>query len=468
MSNFTSAILLVTLLITSGYSRSALPNDSVKLGGATTIKASGKNAYSMPAANMPMASRLDFSVGNSFFKNPWVFAPATTTARDGLGPLFNTNGCQNCHIKDGRGNLPLPGSTHSVSMLVRLSIKPQGNEAILITGGNINEPNYGGQLQDFSAPGVKPEAQLNISYQYHSVSFADGSSIELRKPVLQFEQLNYGAFHPQLETSLRMTPAMIGLGLLAAIDDKTLLDLSQVQWNNGVNGRPNKVWDVEHQKTVIGRFGWKAGQPSLRQQNAAAFNGDVGITSSLFSNENCTAIQKACLNTPNGNGSANKQGYELADKLLDAVTFYTHNLAVPSQRNASAPQVISGKALFKKAQCHSCHVETLTTGDAEFSWLSHQTIHPYSDLLLHDLGDGLADNRSEFIATGNEWRTPPLWGIGLAKTVNPNTSFLHDGRARTLLEAIIWHGGEAEYAQQQVLNMNEKDRGALIAFLQSL
>jgi CxxC motif-containing protein (DUF1111 family) len=468
MSTFQTLALSISILGISPLLVATESNSYTKLGGDTSIKASGRNAYSMPAANMPMSQRLDFSVGNSFFKNPWVIAPATTTARDGLGPLFNTNGCQNCHIKDGRGNLPLINSSHSVSMLVRLSITPNGNEPALITEGNIVEPSYGSQLQDFSAPGVKAEAQLNISYRYHNVRFDDGTNIELREPKLSFEQLNYGPLNANAETSLRITPAMIGLGLLAAIDDKTLIELSNSKFSNGVSGRVNQVWDIEQQKTVPGRFGWKAGQPTLKQQNAAAFNGDIGITSALFNHENCMPSQQACLAAPNGNGSANKNSIEISDDILDAVTFYTHNLAVPRQRNADQPEVQLGEALFMKAQCDSCHRQTINTGTSPFHWLSHQTIHPYTDLLLHDLGVGLADNRSEFLATGNEWRTAPLWGIGLAKTVNPNTSFLHDGRARTLLEAIIWHGGEAKHAQQQVLAMSQQERDALIAFLQSL
>ncbi|HFQ4929327.1 di-heme oxidoredictase family protein [Vibrio vulnificus] len=455
--------LLSTLIVLSS---TAFAND-LKSGGDTSVKKEGPNAFSLPAANLPMSKRLDFSVGNSFFRNPWVSAPASTDARDGLGPLFNTNGCQNCHIKDGRGHPPEKGDSHAVSMLVRLSIPALTAEQkkAVITSGVIPEPTYGGQLQDFALQDQKPEGQISIRYSDVPVTFSDGTMVVLRKPTVEIRDLAYGEMHPQTLLSARVAPPMIGLGLLESIAEETLLqwadedDLNQ----DGISGKLNKVWDVQTQSLAIGRFGWKAGQPTLMQQNAAAFNGDLGLTSHLFPQENCTDRQDLCRKLPNG-GSP-----EVSDNILDFVEFYSQHLAVPIRRNVNDPQVKLGETLFVQSGCESCHKQTVKTAKREaLPALSEQTIHPYTDLLLHDMGPGLADNRPEYLANGQEWRTPPLWGIGYTQEVNDHTYFLHDGRARNLMEAVLWHGGEAEAAKQNVLKMSAKERDALIAFLNSI
>ncbi|HDY7476911.1 di-heme oxidoreductase family protein [Vibrio vulnificus] len=455
--------LLSTLIVLSS---TAFAND-LKSGGDTSVKKEGPNAFSLPAANLPMSKRLDFSVGNSFFRNPWVSAPASTDARDGLGPLFNTNGCQNCHIKDGRGHPPEKGDSHAVSMLVRLSIPALTAEQkkAVITSGVIPEPTYGGQLQDFALQDQKPEGQISIRYSDVPVTFSDGTTVVLRKPTVEIRDLAYGEMHPQTLLSARVAPPMIGLGLLESIAEETLLqwadedDLNQ----DGISGKLNKVWDVQTQSLAIGRFGWKAGQPTLMQQNAAAFNGDLGLTSHLFPQENCTDRQDLCRKLPNG-GSP-----EVSDNILDFVEFYSQHLAVPIRRNVNDPQVKLGETLFVQSGCESCHKQTVKTAKREaLPALSEQTIHPYTDLLLHDMGPGLADNRPEYLANGQEWRTPPLWGIGYTQEVNDHTYFLHDGRARNLMEAVLWHGGEAEATKQNVLKMSAKERDALIAFLNSL
>ncbi|ELL0586506.1 TPA: c-type cytochrome [Vibrio vulnificus] len=455
--------LLSTLIVLSS---TAFAND-LKSGGDTSVKKEGPNAFSLPAANLPMSKRLDFSVGNSFFRNPWVSAPASTDARDGLGPLFNTNGCQNCHIKDGRGHPPEKGDSHAVSMLVRLSIPALTAEQkkAVITSGVIPEPTYGGQLQDFALQDQKPEGQISIRYSDVPVTFSDGTTVVLRKPTVEIRDLAYGEMHPQTLLSARVAPPMIGLGLLESIAEETLLqwadedDLNQ----DGISGKLNKVWDVQTQSLAIGRFGWKAGQPTLMQQNAAAFNGDLGLTSHLFPQENCTDRQDLCRKLPNG-GSP-----EVSDNILDFVEFYSQHLAVPIRRNVNDPQVKLGETLFVQSGCESCHKQTVKTAKREaLPALSEQSIHPYTDLLLHDMGPGLADNRPEYLANGQEWRTPPLWGIGYTQEVNDHTYFLHDGRARNLMEAVLWHGGEAEATKQNVLKMSAKERDALIAFLNSL
>lgn len=439
-------------------------------GGATTVRKTDQNAFSLPSANLPPSRRVDFSVGNSFFRSPWVIAPSTTTARDGLGPLFNTNACQNCHIKDGRGHPPAPDAANAVSMLVRLSIPDSPAYANVIEQlGVVPEPVYGGQFQDMAVPGVTPEGKVRVEYTPLPIRFKDGTEVELRKPVLQFTQLGYGPMHPDTRFSARVAPPMIGLGLLEAIPEDAILAnaAAQAKENNGIKGRANRVWDDAQQKTVMGRFGWKAGQPNLNQQNVHAFSGDMGLTTSLRPFDDCTDAQTACKQAPNGNGPDGEP--EVSDNILRLVLFYTRNLAVPARRGVNDEQVLAGKNLFFQAGCQSCHTPKYTTAaNAAEPELANQVIRPYSDLLLHDMGDGLADHRSEFQASGRDWRTPPLWGIGLTQAVSGHTQFLHDGRARNLLEAVLWHGGEAQQAQQQVLSFNAEQRAALLAFLNSL
>ncbi|WP_428354933.1 di-heme oxidoredictase family protein [Methyloprofundus sp.] len=437
------------------------------LGGSATSFTFNADAFSRPSASLGVVRRLDFSVGNSFFRNPWVPAPTVTTARDGLGPLFNTNACQNCHIKDGRGHPPENDQDSAISMLMRLSVPAETEQEQLLQQqhGPLPEPNYGGQLQDFSSPNIDPEGQVKVSYTGISERFTDGYKVELRQPTFHIEQLKYGPFANHVMTSPRVAPPMIGLGLIDTIPQSTILaredpiDLD----NDGISGRVNWVWDVEKQGQALGRYGWKLGQPTVRQQSAGAFNGDMGLTSSIFPADECTAEQVDCLLEPNGGDP------EVSDEILDFVVFYSSNLAVPARRNVNDPVVLQGKKLFNEALCAACHIPTLRTGDSQvFPELANQTIHPFTDLLLHDMGEGLADNRPEFLANGREWRTTPLWGIGMTETVNGHTNFLHDGRARNLMEAILWHNGEAETSKQRVLSFDAEQRNALIKFLESL
>jgi len=442
----------------------AEPGEALSAGSATVMQFD-QNAFSMPAANLAPIRRLDFSVGNSFFRNPWVIAPASTTARDGLGPLINTNACQSCHIKDGRGRPADTERANAVSMLVRLSI-PAGTEhaEVVRQRGIAPEPTYGGQLQDMAIPGVVPEGKVRLSYDTRTERFSDGFEVELREPKLTITELGYGPMHPQTQFSVRVAPAMIGLGLLEAIPESALLANADPDDSNddGISGRPNRVFDQTTRETAMGRFGWKAGQPNLNQQNADAFFNDMGLTTRLLTGSSCTARQQACRAMPDGGE------LEVSDNILAQVLFYTRNLGVPARRDVDAPQVLAGKTLFHRAGCQSCHVPTFTTGDAAEPELANQLIRPYTDLLLHDMGEGLADGRPEFEASGSEWRTPPLWGIGMTETVSDHTQFLHDGRARNLLEAILWHGGEAEKAKQTVLGFDSDERSALLTFLESL
>lgn len=428
-------------------------------GGGTTVFDTSPNAFGFSARNMSAERRTDFLVGNSFFEQNWVIAPASTEGRDGLGPLFNARSCSSCHLRDGRGRPPATDEA-MVSMLLRLSIPGENPH-----GGPNPHPTYGDQLNELSVPGVAGEAKTRVTYSEEAGSFDDGGAYSLRRPAIQIYDWAYGEPGADLAVSPRVAPAMIGLGLLEAIAESDLL--ANVDENdadgNGVSGRANFVWDAAAGETRMGRFGWKANQPNLRQQTAGAFLGDIGITSNLFPGENCGEGQGDCAQAPNG-GSP-----ELSEHLLDQVTFYSQTLAVPARRDVGAANVLAGKKLFYEAECISCHVPSYTTAQIDtFPEVSAQKIWPYTDLLLHDMGEDLADHRTDFRADGREWRTPPLWGIGLLETVNGHIELLHDGRARGVAEAILWHGGEAEGAKQRFRAMSAGERADLVAFIKSL
>ena len=438
--------------------------DPAAPGGATTTQFQDENAFSQPATNLDFEGRMNFSIGNSFFRNPWVAAPATTDARDGLGPLFNTNSCQGCHIKDGRGHPPLPGQAQAVSTLIRLSIPESEENSRGISEGVVAEPTYGDQLQDFSVAGVEPEARINWDYEYSEVTLANGRVVELRKPIIELSHFAYGPMHPDTLYSARVAPAMIGLGLLEAIPEENILAIADPSDTNedGISGRPNRVWDAVAEQLTLGRFGWKASKPTVEQQSAGAFFGDLGITSKFSPSESCMPAQQGCLQAPNGGNP------ELSDEILEMVSFYSSTLAVPARPNANQPEVLAGQDVFMEVGCDSCHTPSWQTGEGSNPALSNQTIYPYTDLLLHDMGEGLADQRADFEATGSEWRTPPLWGLGSYQVVNGHTQFLHDGRARNALEAILWHGGEASAAKDKVVNLSEDKLNSLLHFLDSL
>jgi CxxC motif-containing protein (DUF1111 family) len=433
------------------------PGEEFSGGDGTTFDF-GFNAFNHPATNLTNEEDGFFVVGNSFFTQNWVIAPASTEGRDGLGPLFNAQNCGGCHFRDGRGRPPTVPNEVS-GLLFRLSVPGTDNE-----GGPAPHPLYGGQVQPFGIPGVPDEATMQLVFDHINGTFTDGTAYELESPNYSFSG-NYGSLSDAL-VSPRVAQQMCGMGLLEAITVSDLITNTQ-NVTDGISGRLNMVWDVESQQPVVGRFGWKANMPNVRQQVAGAFNGDIGITSSIFPQDHCTPVQPACISAPNGNSDGD--AFELKEHTLDRVTFYSATLGVPARRNAQDATVLKGKNVFNAIGCGSCHRAKYTTGPSIHSpALANQVIYPYTDLLLHDMGAGLADGRPDFLADGNEWRTPPLWGIGLFETTNGHTRYLHDGRARDINEAILWHGGEALPAQQRYLQLSVTDRAALISFLNSL
>jgi CxxC motif-containing protein (DUF1111 family) len=442
-------------------------------GAATTPKPVDANIFSHPSANISFARELDFKVGNGLFRKLWVSAPSSTRASDGLGPLFNARACQSCHLKDGRAHPPQGPDDPAVGMFLRLSVPAERGEvrpeiaAIQDYLTTLPDPVYGGQLQTFGIAGHPAEGRMEVTYEDLPVTLGDGEVVTLRSPTYAAADLAYGPAAPDLLISPRVAPQMIGLGLLEAIpaeDIRAREDPDDAD-GDGISGRANIVWSEEAGAPRLGRFGWKAGQATISEQSASAFSGDIGISTPLIPEGwgECTEAQPGCRAAPEG-------GAPEADRtVLDLVTFYSRNLAVPARRGVDDPQVLDGKRIFYDAGCAGCHAPKFVTARLpDQPEQSFQLIWPYTDLLLHDMGEGLADHRPEARASGTEWRTPPLWGIGLTETVTGKASFLHDGRARTLLEAVLWHGGEAQAARDHVAGLTKAERDALIRFLESL
>lgn len=460
-----NAIFRFSLFLISAYSLAGdiPPLASVEEfpAGIGTTSDLSVQAFSHPLSGTRGQDRRDFVVGNSFFQSVWVMTPASTTLRDGLGPSYNAVSCTACHFKDGRGRgLPESPGKVDISLLFRLRVKN--------ADGSVSaHPHYGGQFQPQGIDGVKGEGEVYVDYDNIDGRYADGESYTLKRPRYTFKNLNYGPMGSDTIASPRVGPQMIGLGLIESIKEEDIL--KKVDANDadgdGISGRANWVYSVVQNKKVLGRFGWKAGKPSLLEQNAAAFNGDIGITSPLFAQEECTVVQVDCM--------AHMTTEDISMDLLEKVTSYTQLLSVPKRRNFDNANVVNGRKVFFQINCQSCHTQSYTTSDdAPFDVLRGQQIYPYSDFLLHDMGSELADDEGDYKneeeAMAREWRTPPLWGIGMIETVNGHTRLLHDGRARSIEEAILWHGGEAQKAKEKFLKLSKKEREQLVEFLKSL
>lgn len=460
----------------------ALPNDFTRPepfealpGGTGTTRgaaAGGRVAFAAPLPGMGAERELDFHMGSALFGKLWVTAPSATRASDGLGPLFNARSCLGCHPGNGRGAPRAAGEPGAGGMVLRLSVagevpaKLAAIEAYLAT---LPHPVLGEQLQDFAIAGQAPEGRLVIRHAEIPVALAGGESASLRRPVYSVDP----ALPAGTLTSPRIAPPMIGLGLLEAIpeaDIRAAADPGDAD-GDGISGRAATVWSRELAAPALGRFGWKAGHATLADQVASAFANDIGISSPLYPVGwgDCTSAQADCRGARHGEDTDLREGLELDGIGLALTTHFAAGLAVPERRDIADRQVLRGKEMFHAAGCAACHMPKHVTarlpGDPARSF---QLIWPHTDLLLHDMGEGLADHRPEATASGREWRTPPLWGIGLTRAVSGHTLYLHDGRARSLLEAILWHGGEAQAARDAVAGMPPEDRTALIRFLESL
>ncbi len=428
--------------------------DLALLGGETTVFADGDEAFNYPLRNLLETNRGPFQIGDGVFNRNWVAAPASVKSSDGLGPTYNAVACATCHVENGRGSTPSSPDEPFLGLLLRLSIPGEGEH-----GAPNPDPSYGDQFNQFAILGVPAEGKPSVTYAEEPGKYVDGTSYSLRVPTYDFAELGFGPFADGIMVSPRIAPAMVGLGLLEAVSEDTILGFAE---KNG--GHANYVWDVKSRQTVIGRFGWKANQPNLEQQTFFAFRGDIGITSDLVPTENCPPVQVDCVNAPLSLSAPNLDPIK-----ENAMVVHAMGLAVPARRNLDDPEALKGEALFDQMGCGKCHVAQMTTGElAGWPELSHQTIRPFTDLLLHDMGPALADGRPDFLATGTEWRTPPLWGLGLALSIHGELELMHDGRARGFAEAILWHGGAAEESKQAFRALSKTDRDAVLVFLGSL
>jgi CxxC motif-containing protein (DUF1111 family) len=419
--------------------------------------------YMQPVPGLTHSQLQKFKAGEKQFRAPWVVFPLLG-GEWGLGPTFLANSCVGCHVQAGRGRTFDQAGSIVFQQLLRLSLPGEGAD-----GGPVPHPNYGDQLQVFGVnvglkENLKPgEGELYVDWLPEPVRLPDGTEVELRKPAIRVEKLNFGPLEDKVLTSLRNTQVVFGMGYLEAVDEEDILALAALQRTQGLNGRPNYVRDDINQRTALGRFGWKANQPSVRQQIAAAFHGDMGVTSSLYIEENCPPVQTACRAMPPGNRP------ELLDYSWDELNFWSVALDAPPARDQDNPKVIRGRQSFEKARCAQCHVPEMRTGHyPRLPEISKKTFRAYTDLLLHDMGPGLADGRPDFKAGPRDWRTAPLWGIGLSMQVNGSSNLLHDGRARNVLEAILWHGGEAQTSRDLFAELSKEEREDLIAFVNSL
>jgi len=459
---------------TTDFSK-AEPFEAMSAGAATTRVAPANTSFSQPSANIALEQGQDFKLGHALFQKLWVSSPSSTQASDGLGPLYNARSCQTCHINDGRGRPPRE-SEDAVSMIARLARAPRTPEEdkLLLDHRVLNFPDvtYGAQLQNLAVPGLQAEGKLTVSYEEWAVTLGDGEIVSLRKPTYRVDGLAAGSLEATTSISPRIAQPTLGLGLIEAISQEDILANADPEDKNGdgISGKPAFVRDHRSGTLSLGRFGWKAQNATVRDQAAMAFSHDLGISTPDVPNAygDCTERQTDCLAMPTG-VQKRLGDTEAPSPVLDLVTVYTENLSVPARRNLDAPDVLRGKQIFYDSGCATCHTpKFVTRRNAGDPLHSFQLIWPYSDFLLHDMGDGLADGQQVGDATGKEWRTQPLWGIGLTGAVNGNEFYLHDGRARSPTEAILWHGGEAQKARDAFAALQKSDRQALLTFLESL
>ncbi len=499
-----------------------IENNEHLSGGDATLFISNEDAFS----TRPTQIAQDFQLDGNFTSGDHIFR----SSHDGLGPLLNNNTCQGCHINDGRGVLPADNTYPFISTLIKI-----GNQ------NGTADPVYGDQIQalaeqsfnssDFQSGWPLYDGSLNgstllgeafpfIEFEEITGTYPDGETYQLRKPILKLKDISFGPFMENIRFSARVAPQVFGVGLLESIPQENIFALADEddENNDNISGKPSMVIEVTTQQSKLGRFAYKAQSPSVLQQIAGAYRGDIGITNSIFKEESCTPQQIACTNSASQENQSG-ENVDITDRELALVEFYNRVLGVPARRGYNQASdtweqnIQSGRKHFFEIGCVNCHTPRHVTGEAQGSilgeitltglepnaspvaMLSNQTIYPYTDMLLHDMGgsctvtretqsklacetgeeclyvqrcEGLADGLPQGNASASEWKTPPLWGIGLVKTVNPAATFLHDGRARNIEEAILWHGGEAESANTAFQQLSAENRLQILAFIESL
>ncbi len=426
-------------------------------------------SLSHPSPVLDINSRLDFKVGKAIFEKLWVFAPSSTTASDGLGPLYNARSCARCHEGNGKARLRDSGVFLAPPGLI-IKLLP-ADDSLVDAGDWQGDPLYGGQLQTFAYPGGKAEAAIKVRYTERVLTLDDDSQVTLFRPEYQLDELSHGSLAPTTRISPRLAPALIGMGLLDAIEETDILSWEDPtdQDQNGISGRANRISIANDPQRSIGRFGWKAGSPSLDDQNTKALNTDIGIGSWRYPNPygDCSSQQTDCLAQAHGNTDL-QDNLEASRTMTDLLLHYVQHLAVPARSDTESEDVKAGQALFDQIGCAQCHRPSYTIGHESTVSVAPYHIWPYSDLLLHDMGEALADGAKEHQASGREWRTAPLWGLGAIQAVSKQLRLMHDGRARSIPEAILWHGGEARSSRDAFMNLSEPQRNTLLKFLETL
>ncbi len=404
----------------------------------------------LPAA----AGDLDVRIGEKLFRRMWVSAPTVTHANDGLGPLYDARSCAACHPAARQGRPPDPATPddRGVGYAVKLS----------------GDPVYGRQLQTNAVLGFAVEGRPVLTYREETVRFPDGDTATLRRPVLSVADLNYGPLAEATAIAARVAPSVRGMGLLERIPEADILAGADPLDGDGdgIAGRPN--WVAPDGARQLGRFGWKAVHPTLHRQNSEAFSLDIGMSTPAYPDPwgDCTPAQTECRNAPHGD-SPQYEGLEIPSTVIGLIDGYLRNL--PPDGGLEPQRDEAGSALFAATGCAACHRPSFTTvEDPAHPALSRRTIFPYSDLLLHDLGDDLADGVTMGEARGRDWRTTPLWGMKRLADSDGDLALLHDGRARSVTEAILWHGGEGEKARSTFMALPRGDREKLVRFVLGL
>jgi len=401
-----------------------------------------------------------FILGRSFFTIPWVEAPSATTARDGLGPLFNANTCISCHPKNGRGTLLTKSNKASRALVARLSIPSNNSDEhkmLVKKAGFVPEPVYGAQISINGVHDVPFEARPEVKFEQVKVTFPDGEVDTILKPQYKLIDKNYGELAKDTAVTYRIAPSLHGLGLLEQISNEDILaNADEFDKNgDGISGKANMVYSPLTKKEELGKYTWKASTATVIEQIAGAAHNDMGLTTSFFQVENCTSSQKLCNEAPKA-----RDLLDITDMRLSAIDYYIKS--IKSYRPKNDESFKEGLEIFDSVSCSSCHIKSFETK-------SGFKVEPYSDLLLHDMGEGLSDGRSEFKASENEWRTAPLWGLALhEKITGKKPRLLHDGRARNFQEAILWHGGEASASKEAYMNLPKEKREKLLNFLERL
>jgi len=449
-----AVVAIVTTSCGSGSGFGSSDAEKSAPGGDGTVRATGVGAFSQPAANLDDHGDAVFRIGDEFFTEAWANAPGMEPTRDGLGPTYLASACVACHVADGRGSAP--GSPSDIGAPILRFVDREDSA--------VNLDAYGVQIQTRALEGVLSEARVAMTWEKVPGTYADGTSFTLRRPVVSVTDEAFGSLQAMHATSVRVAPPLIGVGLLEAIPEADILENADPQDRDadGISGAASSVVPLAGGDPVLGRFGLKANVASVADQTALAYLLDMGITSPTLPNENCPVVQTACAEAPSGGAP------EISADRIDAVIFYSQTLAVPARKGVTDASVVAGEELFDSVRCSACHIARWETGDHPVAALSNQMIIPYTDMLLHDMGPGLSDGRTDGSASAGEWRTSPLWGVGLIRSVNPDAGFLHDGRARTIEEAVLWHGGEASASRDDFVALDLVDRERLLIFLKSL